>query len=93
MQADLGRFFLERERAVVAKDAASFEKEEKSSIFPPLVFIPLLNGMRVFECWSSIFLFISLVILRMVFPSQFPPKIGQPIQFTYFGFYIINLRF
>jgi len=69
MQAGLVRFLLRKGWVATAKAATNFWGKEKSSFFPPLIFITLLNEMRVFGCLSSLFLSLSWVILGPVPPT------------------------
>jgi len=85
MQGDLGGFSLQRGKAIAARAGAGFWGEEKSSLFPPLIFIPLLNEMEVFGCWSSLFLFPYLVNLRSISPLQFICRISR---FPPYNFYL-----
>ena len=51
---------------VAAKATDQFLRRGKVIYFSSLAFIPLLNEIGVFRCWSSLFLSLSWVILRLV---------------------------
>jgi hypothetical protein len=94
MQAGLVTFLFGNEWLLQLRLLAGFGGEEKVISFLSHVFIPLLNEMRVFGCWSCLFLSLFLVILGLVTSLQFPPRICQfPPQFLPRAGWLVSFNF